>query len=127
MEGFILGDMHSAKTTKAHSSFQQCSVVHRSPALRCVGRFAQRLGVIFLLGSTSLADVRGPYGLGRNSGANLILGGIFLSLSIAAAGLWLIWYRRRGGSRLKGWIFAVIIAVGILVLIGIATTFASVH
>jgi hypothetical protein len=126
MESFISLSVRPART-ESRLSFQEHSVAPLSHTFRCVARFAQCLGAIVLLASTSLADVRGPYSFGRNSGANLILAGIFLSLSIAAAGIWFVWYRRRGGSRLKGWIFAVIIAIGILVLIGIATTFAATH
>jgi len=70
---------------------------------------------------TYLADVRTPYFGG--GGAGLIFLGFFLFVSIAAAGLWFIWYRRRGGSRRKAWIIASIIAVGIFVFSGILTTF----
>ena len=76
---------------------------------------------ILALSHSCLADLRGPYLSGRDSGTNLALIGFFLSLSIAAAGIWFVWYRRRGGSRAKSWIIASIIAVGLFVFIGVVT------
>jgi uncharacterized membrane protein len=101
------------------------SIVRVSPALRAIPKLAEVVAGILLLASMSLADVRQPYFAGRDAGTTLVLMGFFLSLSIAAAGIWFAWYRRRGGSRRKAWIIAAIIAVVLFIFIGIATTLAA--
>jgi uncharacterized membrane protein len=101
------------------------SIVRVLYALRSIPRLAEAAAGILLLASTSLADVRQPYFTGRDAGTSLILLGFFLSLSIAAAGIWFAWYRRRGGSRRKAWIIAAVIAVVLFIFIGIATTLAA--
>ncbi|HEY6331359.1 MAG TPA: hypothetical protein VI756_18685 [Blastocatellia bacterium] len=86
---------------------------------------AQVIAATFVFSSSSLADVRGPYFVGGGTGSSLAMLGFFLSLSLAVAGIWFFWYRRRGGSRLKSWIIASVIAIGTFLLMGVVTTFLA--
>jgi RsiW-degrading membrane proteinase PrsW (M82 family) len=94
-----------------------------SPVIRFVLVEAQIVAAILVVSTAALGDVRGPYFTGRDTGSSIVLLGFFFSLSIAIAGIWFFWYRRRGGSRLKSWIIASVIAVGTFLLMGAVTTF----
>ncbi|HKV40145.1 MAG TPA: hypothetical protein VJX67_13105 [Blastocatellia bacterium] len=82
---------------------------------------AAAIGLMGLMSATAFADIRGPYFSGRGGGSGLIMAGLFLSLSIIVAGLWLIRYWRKGGTRWKGWVIAAAMATALFVLIGVAS------
>lgn len=77
--------------------------------------------------ATALADIPPPPGPGGSSNPliKLVLAGVFLSLSIAAAGIWAVRRRRAGWSRGKAWGSGALIAAVLLVVFLIADVLAG--